>query len=84
MDEFKSLEKTKLIREIEHIVKKNKFVLVRHYLLYIFAGIMIATPLPDELGISMLAGLTTIKPLKLAIISFILHTSAIFVILYFI
>jgi hypothetical protein len=84
MDEFKKLEKTKAIREIEHIVKKDKHVLIRHYLMYIFAGIMIATPLPDELGISMLAGLTTIKPMKLALIGFILHSAAIFALLYFI
>jgi hypothetical protein len=84
MDEFKRLEKTKLIREIEHIVKKDKHVLIRHYLMYIFAGIMIATPLPDEIGVSMLAGLTTIKPIKLALIGFILHTLMIFLLLYFI
>jgi len=81
MDEFKRLEKTKLLKEIEHLVKKNRFVLVRHYLLYVFAGIILATPLPDEIGVSMLAGLTTIKPLKLAIIGFILHSLAIFLIL---
>lgn len=84
MDEFKRLKKTKVIKEIENIVKKDKHVLIRHYLLYIFAGIMIATPLPDEIGVSMLAGLTTIKPLKLAIIGFILHTFTILVILYFV
>jgi hypothetical protein len=83
MDEFRRLEKTKAIKEIEKIVNNNKHVLIRHYLLYIFAGLVLATPLPDELGVSMLAGLTTIKPLALAIISFILHTSAIFCILYF-
>ncbi len=81
MDEFKKLEKTKVMREIEGIVKKDKHVLIRHYLLYIFAGIMIATPLPDEIGISMLAGLTTIKPLKLVIMGFILHSIAIFCLL---
>ena len=43
---------------------------------------MIATPLPDEMGVSMLAGLTTIKPWRLAIISFILHALAVSVILY--
>jgi hypothetical protein len=84
MDEFKKLEKTKVIKEIEQIVKKNRHVLIRHYLLYIFAGIVIATPLPDELGVSMLAGLTTIKPLRLAVIGFFLHTIAIFLILYLI
>lgn len=81
MDEFKKLEKTKVIHEIEKIVKKNRHVLIVHYLLYIFAGIVIATPLPDELGVSMLAGLTTIKPVKLAIIGFFVHTMAIFTIL---
>ncbi len=82
-DEFKKLEKTKIIHEIETIAKKNKHILIKHYLLYIFAGIVIATPLPDEIGVSMLAGLTTIKPMKLAIIGFFLHSIAIFFILYF-
>ncbi len=60
IDEFKKLEKTKTIKEIEEIVKKNKHILIKHYLLYVFAGIIIASPLPDEIGLSMLAGLTTI------------------------
>ncbi len=84
MEEFKRLEKTKVIHEIEEIVKKNKHVLIRHYLLYIFAGLVLATPLPDEFGVSMLAGLTTIKPLKLAVIGFILHSVTTFCILYFV
>lgn len=83
IDEFKELERKKIIRKIEKIVEKNKNVLIRHYLLYIFAGIIMVTPLPDEIGISMLAGLTTINPMKLAIISFILHSIAIFLLLYF-
>lgn len=81
MDEFKELEKTKAIRKIEEIVKKKKRVVIIHYLLYIFAGLFLATPLPDEIGVAMLAGLTTIKPVKLAIISFLVHSAAIFLIL---
>lgn len=81
MNEFKELEKAKTIQKIEKRIKKNKSIIIRHYLLYVFAGILIATPLPDEIGVSMLAGLTTIKPKKLVIISFILHTTAIFLIL---
>ncbi|MCX6747146.1 MAG: hypothetical protein NTU63_03375 [Candidatus Pacearchaeota archaeon] len=84
MDEFKALEKTPAIKKIEKIVKKNKSVLIRHYLMYIFVGLTFVTPLPDEFGVSMLAGLTTIKPLKLAIIGFFLHTITIFGIFYFI
>jgi uncharacterized membrane protein YdjX (TVP38/TMEM64 family) len=84
MDEFRQLEKTGAIQRIRNIVKKNKHVLIKHYLLYIFAGIVIATPLPDELGVSMLAGLTTIKQSKMALIAFILHSIAMFLILKFI
>jgi hypothetical protein len=83
MDEFERLEQTKAIKKIEGIVKRNKHVLVWHYLLYVFAGIIIISPLPDEIGVSMLAGLTTIKPVNLAAVSFILHSAAIFLILYF-
>ena len=81
--EFDELNHEKIIKTIKNAIEHNKNILIRHYLLYIFAGILIATPLPDEMGVSMLAGLTTIRPLKLALISFVLHSIAIFTILYF-
>jgi len=81
MDEFKELEKMKAIHKIEEIVKEKKHLVIWHYLLYIFAGLALATPLPDELGVAMLAGLTTIKSFKLAAISFLVHSAAIFLIL---
>ena len=83
MDEFKELNHAKIIKTIEKAIEHNKNILIRHYLLYIFAGILIVTPLPDEIGISMLAGLTTVNQKKLAVISFILHSIAVFLILYF-
>jgi uncharacterized membrane protein YdjX (TVP38/TMEM64 family) len=83
MDEFEKLKRIKIIKYIRKISIKNKHLLIKHYLLYVFAGILIATPLPDEVGVSMLAGLTNINPKKLAVISFILHSTAIFLILYF-
>jgi len=82
MEEFNELGNEKIVKTIGNAIKNNKSLLIRHYFLYIFAGILIATPLPDEIGVSMLAGLTTIKPLKLALISFILHCIGIFLILY--
>ncbi len=80
--ELKQLEKTKIIHKIEKIVNKNKHILILHYLLYIFAGIILATPLPDEVGVSMLAGLTTIRPFKLAIISLLIHSTSIYLMLF--
>jgi len=81
MDEFEKLEKTKIVREGVFVVKNHFKKRVVHYILYAFAGIFIVTPLPDELAIIMLAGLTSIKPKILAVISFVLHTLAIYLIL---
>jgi uncharacterized membrane protein YdjX (TVP38/TMEM64 family) len=83
-DEIKKLKKMKIIKEIENIAKKNKNVLIRHYLMYVFAGILLVIPLPDELAVSMFAGLTTVKSLKFGLISFVIHASTIFFILYII
>jgi len=81
MDEFNRLERTMPLREIINLAKKDLSLRMRHYILYIFAGIIIASPLPDELGVSMLAGLSHIRTIKLAIISFIFNTLGIFVLL---
>jgi len=81
LDEFKELEKTKTLHKIKTIIDKNIALKIKHYILYLFAGILIATPLPDEIGVSLLAGLTTIKQKILGVISFILHSITIFFIL---
>jgi len=83
-DEFNELKKNSIISKINLIVKNNKHVLLRHYLLYALAGFLLAVPLlPDEIGVTMLAGLTTIKPSFMVTISFIIHTLMIFSLLYF-
>ncbi len=82
MDEFNKIKKTKLIKDTNDLFKKNINAKIRLYILYTFAGIIIASPLPDEIGVSMLAGLTTINIKKLSIISFIMNTIGIFAILF--
>jgi hypothetical protein len=79
-NEFKELRKTKALKKIKEIFDYSFKIRVRHYLLYAFAGVIIATPLPDEIGVSMLAGLTTIKQKVLLVISFILHLITILII----
>lgn len=73
MDEFHRLEREKSVRELEALSNKEFSRHVRNYLLYIFAGFVIASPLPDEIGVIMLAGLTKIRQSIFSIISFILH-----------
>jgi len=81
MDEFRRLEKTKPLKEIIYLADKDLSVRFRHYLLYVVAGMVIASPLPDELGVSMLAGLSHIKPFSFALISFTMNSLGILVML---
>ena len=81
MDEFERLEKTKPMKEIDYLMKKEFSTKFRAHLLYAFAGLIIASPLPDELGVTMLAGLSHIKGYIIGIISLIANTIGIYIIL---
>lgn len=80
-DEFNRLKKEKISKRIESKIDKIAGNRMKIYLMYAFAGILIASPLPDEAGIIMLAGLTKIKTNILAIISFILNSVGILILL---
>jgi uncharacterized membrane protein YdjX (TVP38/TMEM64 family) len=72
--------------EIQRLSQENLFRNIRFpksiepYILPILAGIFIASPLPDEIGVSMLAT-SKISGRKFAVLSFLLNTAGIFVIL---
>ncbi len=80
-DEFKKLRNSKNFIRIIKLIKRNINEKIRIYLMYAFAGILIASPLPDEAGVTMLAGLTKISAKSLALISFILNTLGIIILL---
>ncbi len=82
MDEFNRIKRTNSFNIIKNTAKTNLSKKIYNYILYSIAGIIIASPLPDELGVSMLAGLSQIKSSKLAIISFIMNTIGIAIILF--
>jgi len=81
MDEFKRLEKTSVIKETSELIEYSIGHKLKVYLTYIFAGLILASPLPDEAGVIMLAGLTKIKQINLAIISLIFKSFGIFILL---
>ncbi|MBI3334743.1 hypothetical protein HYZ97_04620 [Candidatus Pacearchaeota archaeon] len=81
MDEFIQLKKEHRLRRILSNVRIRIKTRLKLYLIYFCAGFLIASPLPDELGVALLAGLTSIKPSRLALISFICNTLGIFIIL---
>jgi len=80
----KSLEKTRPVKELErefnvvsHIFGKH----LEHYLLYAIVGIIIASPISDEIADVILGGMTKIRIEVLAIISFVLSFLGILVLL---
>jgi len=54
---------------------------VAFYISLGIAGLMIASPLPDEIGVAMLAGITTVRERTFAVISFTLNTIGVLFIL---
>jgi len=79
--EFNQINKTKAVKAARKFIKDSFGKKITYYLLLAFAGFFIASPLPDEVGVSLLAGLTNIKQGILAVISFTLNTLGIIVLL---
>lgn len=76
-DEIEKLSKEKLFNHFNNKPPK----LFKKYLIPVLAGVIIASPLPDEIGVTLLAGATKISTKMFSAISYVLNTSGIFVVL---
>ncbi len=81
MDEFQRLSDSKIVRSVNRAIDRSFLKKLKVYVMYVFAGILIASPMPDEAGVVMLAGLTEIKQFWLGFVGFVLNTIGIFLIL---
>ena len=54
---------------------------VRRTLLWSFAGIVIASPLPDEFGVTLVSSVSTMRPAQFSALCFLLNTGGILMIL---
>lgn len=80
-DEFKEIERTKAIKEFTRVVNHSFSKKVKLYLMYIFAGIILASPAPDEFGVALLAGLGRIRTSVFIVLSFFTKAIAIWILL---
>jgi len=80
-DEFMKLKEEKIILKLKKFMRKNVPKIIRRSFLYVFAFIFIASPLPDETGVIILAGLTKIKARVIAALGFIFNTIGIILLL---
>lgn len=76
-EEFRKLSKERIIRYTADGVPG----VFKKYLVPVIAGFIIASPLPDEIGVSLLAASGRISMRAFSAVSFLLNTSGIFVIL---
>ena len=76
-DEVQKLSKETFVRTINRWIPDS----VRVYLLGALACILIASPLPTEIGILLMTSIRSISFKKFIIIIYVLHASAIFIIL---
>ncbi len=76
-DELRRFENEKIVREIDEEIPLK----LRHFLVLMFAEIMIITPLPNEIGISMLAMDHHMTRKKFIAISFLLSLIGITIIM---
>lgn len=53
----------------------------RRTLLWSFAGLVIASPLPDEFGVMMVSGISSVRLREFSILCFLLNSAGIFLIL---
>jgi len=76
-DEIERFAKEKFFQRIP----KKVSIILQRYVLIAFACFLIASPLPTEIGVTLLASLKNISIKKFAVIAYLLHTMGIFVIL---
>lgn len=76
-DEIEKLQKERLFNSINHRIPK----LIKRYIVPIIAAIIIASPLPDEIGVSLMAAATRMSIKSFSVLSFILNSFGIFFIL---
>ena len=78
VDEIKKLSKEKIVKYFNGRLPG----LLKEYLLPVVAGFVIASPLPDEIGVTMLAASKVISTKIFSVISYVLNTLGILGLLY--
>ncbi|MFH1072739.1 MAG: hypothetical protein V1743_04895, partial [Nanoarchaeota archaeon] len=76
-DEIERLKKERLVK---HMYTKTPGF-IKKYFIPVIGGFIIASPLPDEIGISLFAASTKISTRVFSIMSYVLNTIGIFIIL---
>jgi hypothetical protein len=81
-DEIHRLRQSKFIRFFHVLLHRSSVPNnVKNILLWSFAGLIIASPLPDEFGVALVSSASNIHSRQFALLCFVLNTIGILVIL---
>jgi hypothetical protein len=81
-EEINRIKNTRLLLRIHGILHHEKFPQkLREYLLWSFAGLVIASPLPDEFGVLLVSSFSDIKPRTFALVCFLCNSAGVFMFL---
>lgn len=80
-DEIKQLSSSSLFKAVAQKLHNKTPLWIRSYILPIFAGIIVSTPLPDELGVAMIASSHKISFPIFSVVTFVFSAFGIFIIL---
>ena len=81
VDEFRELSLSFIFQEARQVFNRYSGPFLKKYFLWGLGGLILASPLPDEFGVSLLSGFTNINQKIFFIASFCFDTIGIFVIL---
>lgn len=82
-DEMHRIRSSRIVSWMHAKLHHEKFPQkVREYLLWSFAGMIIASPLPDEFGVALVSSLTDIRARSFALLCFTFNTAGIILLLY--
>ena len=73
-DEFERLLLTRPLQALKLFLQDHLQTSFRKYLLWSVAGFIIASPLPDEIGVTLLSGFSRINKLVFSLIGFSANT----------
>ncbi len=76
-DEVQKLSKETVVRTVNRLIPDS----IRVYLIAFLACVLIASPLPTEIGIMLMTSIRNMSAKKFVIVIYALHASAIFIIL---
>ena len=81
-DEIHKLKSTRPYKLIHGLIHHDRVPpAVRMYLLWSVAGLIIASPFPDEIGITLISSVTSLDTKRFAALCFVLNTLGAFVLL---